>query len=137
MFTKQELDEMEELAEELIFNAKCRVYEQEAGSPEIDPDTLQPISAPADLKYDGPCKVEPTSRNYERAFDFGEIRQASRTYNVRVRKSFTNPQINDRISVYESHDPAFDEGYELIIIDPQVSSTATQRVMVAELTLGH
>lgn len=137
MFNKTELDEMADIAEKLVFNASCYIQAEPESSPDINPDTLQPIREEGVVKYDGPCQVEPTTRNYERAFDYGEIKQASRTYNVRVRRSFIDAQINDVITVYNSHDPAFAEGAKLIVIDPQVSSTASQRVMVAEMALGH
>lgn len=137
MFDQQELDEMEELVEDLVFNAQCRIYAEGENFPEIDPDTLQPIEAAPTLKYEGPCMIEPTSRNYERAFAVGETKQGTRTYNCRVRKSFSDPAINDTVRIYEVMDPALSEDYVFTVIDPQVSSTATQRILAVELTLGH
>lgn len=136
MLSKQELDELEELAEDLIFNATCLITPQEDRAPAIDDLTLQPIVDVPTIKYSGPCKVEPTTRNYERAFDIGETKQASRTYSVRVRKTFTEALINDRIEVTASEDPMF-EGMVMTVIDPQANSNATQRILIAEVSLGH
>lgn len=137
MFTKQELDELEELvAENLLFAAKCRINAPSDEFPDIDPNTLQPIQTEGALKYDGGCMVGPTTRINERSFAFGEVKQASRTYTVRVDKDFIDCNINDVITVYESEDPMFAD-LTLTVIDPQASTTAAQRVIIAEIALGH
>lgn len=137
MFTTRELDEMAELVNELVLsNAKCTVRSPTEDFPEIDPNTLQPITTPGELKYDDICHVEPTTRINERAFDIGEVKQGTRTYTIRTKRTLVDCDINDVITVYESEDPMF-QGAEFVVIDPQASTTPTQRIIIAQRSLGH
>lgn len=143
MFSEDELADLRQMQDELIFYdedgapyAWCRIY-RPGGSVErtVDPVTLE-ISEPSEEDgetiFEGPMKIEATTRNYERSHTVGEARLTTRTHNLRIPLTGSeNVRINDWLYIVNANDPAF-AGLRMAIIDTPTTSTPTVRFLIAE-----
>lgn len=137
MFSQREIDFMREETDKITFNARCRITRSNQQDSEVDLITLDLIEDPGDILYDDwPCWYQATTRNYERAFEFGEAKTSSRTYIFRFPWHTLGLRVNDTILILDAPDPDF-HNRTLTITDPMSSAEGTMRAVIAEIDQGH
>ena len=136
MFTEDEIDVLRFEHETYFVNATVTIFRYNLSTAGVDPVSLKQYRGDEIVLYDGKAFYQATSRNYENVFTQGEARSLGRTYIFRVPYFVDDIRVNDIIRIDTSVDQLA-VGQEFTILDPQTSSQAADRKIIAEWNMEH
>lgn len=136
MFTEDEIDVLRFEHETYFVNATVTIFRYNLSTAGVDPVSLEQYHGDEIVLYDGKAFYQATSRNYENVFTQGEARSLGRTYIFRVPYFVDDIRVNDIIRIDTSVDQLA-VGQEFTILDPQTSSQAADRKIIAEWNMEH
>lgn len=136
MFTEDEIDVLRFEHETYFVNATVTIFRYDLSTAGVDSVSLEQYRGDEIVLYNGKAFYQATSRNYENVFTQGEARSLGRTYIFRVPHTVDDIRVNDMLRIEASVDQLA-VGQEFTILDPQTSSQAADRKLIAEWNMEH